>query len=499
MNYGNLLPKRYIMKRFLYILFSTVVLTSVQVSAGNIDVIRTGAAGDGKTDDTQAIQTAVDRCAESGGGTVTIPPGTYLTRPVEMRSGVRLHIETGATLFGSTELTDYGDAFPIPDGNRNQTSGLIWGRGLHDIAVTGGGTINGRGEHINFQHGNDSEGGPKRPKLIYFVECERVEVSGLTLRNSAYWVQHYEKCRDVTIRGLRIYSHCNHNNDGIDIDAANVLISDCLIDVEDDAICLKSDHETFCENVIITNCYTASNCNAIKLGTASNGGFRNIAVSNCVIAHASEDNIRHWSRHIANISADKTVISGIAVEMTDGGIIDGITFSNISMRDVQTPIFIKLGDRKRTYRNAPGILRNVSIRGITAIAESLIPSSITGIPGTMVENISLSDIQITCLGGGIRAMAERDVPERAGKYPENRMFGHDLPAVAFYVRHARGMHFDNIRVTVLKPDARPLFRLDDAHNIHIDRSQPTNMTPENFLHSTESDNIWIDGKIQADI
>lgn len=436
----------------------------------------------------------MDRCAAEGGGTVTIPPGAYLIRPIEMRSGVRLHIETGATLFGSTNLPDYDEAFPIPDGNRNQTSGLIWGRGLKDIAVTGGGVINGRGEHPAFQHGNDSEGGPKRPKLIYFVECERIEISGLTLRNSAYWVQHYEKCRDLTIRGLRIYSHCNHNNDGIDVDAVNVVISDCLIDVEDDAICLKSDHETLCENVTVTNCYAASNCNAIKLGTASNGGFRNIAVSNCVVAHASEDNIRHWSRHIANISAEKTVISGIAVEMTDGGIIDGITFSNISMRDVQTPIFIKLGDRKRTYRKAPGILRNVSIRGITAVAESLIPSSITGIPGTMVENISLSDIQITCPGGGTRAMAERDVPERAGKYPENRMFGHDLPAAAFYVRHAQGVRFDNIRVTVLKPDARPLFRLDDAHDIHIDRSRPENMIPENFLHSTESDNVWIDGK-----
>lgn len=478
------------MKNAVYILIFAILALPFQGSAGN--VIQTGAVGDGRTDDTRAIQAAVDRCAANGGGTVTIPPGNYLIRPIEMRSGVRLHLQTGATLLGSTQLSDYDGAFPIADGNRNQTSGLIWGRGLHDVAVTGGGVINGRGEHPNFQHGNDSEGGPKRPKLIYFVECERIEISGITLRNSAYWVQHYEKCRDVMIRGLRVYSHCNYNNDGIDVDAVNVVISDCLFDVEDDAICLKSDHETFCENVVITNCYAASNCNAIKLGTASNGGFRNIAVSNCVVAHASEDNIRHWSRQISNVSADKTVISGIAVEMTDGGIIDGITFSNISMRDVQTPIFIKLGDRKRTYRNAPGILRNVSIRGITATAESLIPSSITGFPGVMVENVSLSDIQISAPGGGTRAMTERAVPEHAGKYPENRMFGHDLPAVAFYIRHARDIRLDNIRITTSKPDARPLFWLDDTQNIRITGAWPEGVPRKKILNCRNCRNVRLE-------
>lgn len=138
------------------------------------------------------------------------------------------------------------------------------------------------------------------------------------------------------------------------------------------AICFKSDHPEFCENITVTNCVTASNCNAIKFGTASHGGYRNIAVSNCVVRRAAEDNIRHWSKQLEHISADVTVISGVAIEMVDGGIIDGITVSNISMRDVQTPIFIRLGDRHRTYRKEGGVLKNINISNIVATAESLI-------------------------------------------------------------------------------------------------------------------------------
>ncbi len=103
---------------------------------------------------------------------------------------------------------------------------------------------------------------------------------------------------------------------------------------------VSSDHPEFCENITVTNCVTANNCNAIKFGTASHGGYRNIAVS--IVLFAGQRKII-FVIGVNNISADVTVISGVAIEMVDGGIIDGITVSNISMRDVQTPIFIRLG------------------------------------------------------------------------------------------------------------------------------------------------------------
>ena len=98
----------------------------------------------------------------------------------------------------------------------------------------------------------------------------------VTLRNSAYWTQDYEKCNGVIVRGVKVYSHANWNNDGLDIDSRNVVVSDCYIDCDDDALCLKSDTDTPCENVTVTNCVLKSNCNAIKFGTSSYSGFKNV-------------------------------------------------------------------------------------------------------------------------------------------------------------------------------------------------------------------------------
>lgn len=467
---------------------------SAVAGATTIDITRRGAKGDGVTDNTVIVQKAVDECAEKGGGTVSVPAGTYRIRPVELKSGVNLHLEAGAVLLGSTRLADYDNAFPFKDGSMNQSSGLLYARGQQCISVTGAGTVDGQGGDKAFQFGNDADGAPKRPKIIYFAECRDVTVTGVTLRNSAYWVQHYERCDNVTIRGIKVFSHCNYNNDGLDIDAKNAIISDCYIDVEDDAICFKSDHADFCENITVTNCVTASNCNAIKFGTASHGGFRNIAVSNCVVRRASEDNIRHWSKQLEHISAEVTVISGIAIEMVDGGVIDGITVSNISMRDVQTPLFIRLGDRSRTFRKEGGVLKNVLISHIAATAESLMACSVTGVETACVENVSITDMQVTYPGGGTSAMVSRPVPEVEKVYPENRMFGHTLPAAGFYVRHAKNIRFTNVRFDALRPDARPLFFFDDVTDAELNGCKGLAPADARFIRTARSSGISADGR-----
>ena len=209
------------------VLFAISLLFSSSLIAGTIDVTKRGAKGDGVTDNTIIIQKAVDECSKKGGGTVLIPSGSYLIRPIELKSNVNLHLDFGTLLLGSTRLSDYDNAFPFKDGSMNQSSGLLFARGQKNISITGFGTIDGQGGNKTFQFGNDADGGPKRPKIIYFVECKGIVVTDVTLRNSAYWVQHYEKCEDVTIRGLKVFSHCNYNNDGLDIDAKNATISDC--------------------------------------------------------------------------------------------------------------------------------------------------------------------------------------------------------------------------------------------------------------------------------
>ncbi len=435
------------------------------LTAKTINIADAGAKADGKTDNTVIIQKAIDECSESA-GTVMIPEGRFLTRTLFVKSNVTLHLEFGAILLGDTDLQSYREALPKAKGLKSPA--LIYACGAENISVTGLGTIDGQGQHKNFQLGNDSESGPVRPKIIYFRECKNVRVQDVTLMNSAYWTQDYQDCDGVKISGVKVFSHANYNNDGLDIDSKNVIVSDCYIDCDDDALCFKSDTRQICENVTVTNCILRSNCNAIKFGTSSLSGFKNITVTNCVIQKASEDRIRKWHKTKPWLgTTDKTVISGIALESVDGGVMEGINISNIIMTDVQTPIFIRLGDRRRTVTKKISVLKDVIISNVIARSASLVTCSVTGVPGGVVENVLIRDVKVTSIGGGTQAQATQQVPENIKGYPENRMFGVVLPASGFYVRHAKNIRFDNVGFTTLNPDARPVFYFDDAKNIEI--------------------------------
>ena len=443
----------------IFLFFSTVII------AGTINIVDCGAKGDGVTDNTAIIQKAIDDCSKKS-GTVFIPSGKYLTRTLFLKSNVCLHIDFGAELLGSTDLKSYHNAFPKLKGK--ETPALIFARGVENIAITGLGTINGQGQHKNFQHGNDSDGGPKRPKIIYFIDCKNVRVQDITLINSAYWTQDYEDCDGVIIKGIKVYSHANWNNDGLDIDSKNVVVSDCYIDCDDDALCFKSDTKRVCENITVTNCVLKSNCNAIKFGTSSYAGFKNITVTNCVITKASEDHIRQWYRTEPWLgTTDKTVISGIALESVDGGNMEQIMISNITMSNVQTPIFIRLGDRRRTVTNHISTIKNISISNIIAETESKVACSITGVPGGIVENVDIRNVKLKIQGGGTQENIDEIVPEQIQSYPENRMFGVVLPASGFYVRHAKNVYFENIQIETKTDDVRPMFYFDDVTGYEI--------------------------------
>ena len=209
----------------------------------------------------------------------------------------------------------------------------------------------------------------------------------------------------VTIRGIKVYSYSNYNNDGIDIDSKNVLIENCLIESDDDGICLKSDLPVACENVTVRNCTIRSNCNAIKLGTSSYGGFRNIEISDCTVEAAPESPIYNWSELYdwGGIAQGISGLAGIAVECVDGGFLENVRIHDIDIEGVQTPIFVRLGDRNRKYSGEISRLRTVDISNVKAVASSRIACSITGVgdgdPG-IVEDITLKDIEILIPGGG---------------------------------------------------------------------------------------------------
>jgi hypothetical protein len=398
-----------------------------------VDVRDCGATPDGKTLCTRALQMAVDRCASAGGGTVYLPAGKWLSGTITMKSHVTLLLDAGCVLLGSTDPGDYPETRPAV---RSYTDAyvcqsLIAGEDLDDIAIRGSGTIDGNGAAFRWKEYQN------RPYLIRLVNCRDVLVEGVKLRNSAMWMQHYLACDRVRIVGITVWNHATYNNDGVDIDACHdVTISNCMIDSDDDALCLKSTLERACKNVTVSNCVLSSHANAIKMGTESNGGFQNITITNCTICSPRYSQVTYGCQR---------GLAGIALEIVDGGDLDGVVLSNIAMRGVTVPIFIRLGNRARPFK--PGMpkpevgrFRNVSLNNIVATGVSNVGCSITGLPQHPVENVTFRDIRIEFEGGGSRAEAGKQVPEKADSYPESTMFG-VLPAYGFYCRHARGLKF----------------------------------------------------------
>ena len=454
-----------------------------------INIMDMGAKPDSLTDNTSIIQSAIDQCFQEGGGKVVVPTGQYVTGTLYLKDYVELYLESGATLLGSTRPEDY----PKNElkAKKGKASALLYAYGQKNIAVTGRGTINGRGDSPIWQRGDNGKG---RPKIIYFIDCQDVLVEGITLTNAAFWVQDYLGCNYVKINNVKVYSYGNNNNDGLDIDSKNVVVSNCIIESDDDALCFKSHiPDRPCENITVTNCVLATNCNAIKFGTASHGGFKNISVTNCVIKRPVEDKIRQWHKSIEGIDSGHTVIAGIALESVDGGVMDQVNLSDIVMDGVQTPIFIKLGDRER-YNDVPSQLKNVRINNIVASNASLISSSITGFPGHYVENVTISNVHITYRGGGTEKHYQYEVPEKEGSYPENRMFGHYLPAYGFFIRHVKNLTLQNTTLSLAQPDQRSVIRMEDVDQVTI--SDLTADTPDGDVPPLEivhGKNVLISG------
>ena len=421
-----------------------------------------GAVSDTTVISTQAVQRAIDTCAGQGGGEVVVPAGNYTIGSIFLRSHVNLRLENGATLYGSTRIEDYTPVKTdyVSLRTHTPTIQLIYADGAENVSITGLGTIDGRGKAFPKLSWNDE--GITRPHLLRFIQCKDVTVSGVTLRNSGCWMQHYLACDRVRIHGITVYNRNNYNNDALDIDGCHdVVVSDMIADSDDDAITLKSTSPRLCEDVTISNCTVSSHCNAIKLGTETNGGFRNIIVRGITVKPSADQSTQFFG-YEGGIGH-----SAISLEIVDGVSMTNVDIADITIRGTQSPIFIRLADRARPYSPDVPVTGVGSISGIL-LHDILIDeagpagSSITGLEGHPVRDVELRNITIRHAGGQPITTAPED--EKRAEYPESTMWG-ILPAQGFWLNHTDGVRIKNLRVIPATPDARPAIVATDSQNL----------------------------------
>ena len=493
------------------LLFASVSFSQIRgapVDTAFYNVRNFGAKGDGKALDTDAVNKAIGSAAAKGGGTVYFPAGTYLCFSIRLKSNITIYLDNGATILAADPAVHKGK-YDLPEpnefdmyqdfGHSHWKNSLMWGIGIENFAIIGQGRIDGQGlsrrspgprrprsvgETPTSMANNVSPLGETSPltemdglgtKAIALKLSRNVTLKDFTIFRAGHFALLATGVDNLTIDNLRV----DTNRDGFDIDSCrNVRISNSFVNTpNDDAIVLKSSYalgfNRATENVTITNSQVSAFdlgtmldgtykttqefapdkdrvTGRIKLGTESNGGFKNIAISNINFVHCR----------------------GLAIETVDGGIIEDVSVSNITMRDITTaPIFIRLGKRQRAPEGTPvAKVRRISIDNVVVSgAHHEYASIIAGLAESPIEDIRLSHIRIHYNGGGTKADAERAIPESEKNYPEPSMFG-VTPAYGFYVRHARGITFDNVEVSFEKDDGRPAFFLDDVRKVEFFRT-----------------------------
>lgn len=450
--------------------FPIQVSANIVVTPAFYNVTDFGAKGDGLSLDTRSINATITAAVAKGGGTIYFPSGNYLTGSIHLQSNINLYIDRGAVIIAAPYDASTGYDLPEPEKNMFQDFGhshfhnsLIWGENLHDVGIIGGGKIWGKGLVRAMTQTL------KEPnKAISLLSCINVVLRDITIEHGGWFAILATGVDNMTIDNLKI----DTDRDGMDIDCCqNVRISNCTVNSpHDDGICLKSSfalgHARSTKNVTITNClvsgfkegtmldgtYQADQSIApigrIKMGTESNGGFQNISISNCVFDHCR----------------------GLALESSDGALLEDVVINNITMRDItNSPLFIRLNRRMRGPDSLQiGVCRRILISDVN-IYHARVDSTasiISGIPGHEIEDLELSNIHIYYNGGGTTEMAATKVPEFEINYPEPYRFG-PIPAYGFFIRHVKNLTLKDIHVSYQLPDERSPFILEDVKGAHL--------------------------------
>ncbi|WP_298537533.1 glycosyl hydrolase family 28 protein [uncultured Algibacter sp.] len=445
-------------EKILVVILSLLAVTSCKSIKKEYDVTEFGAVGDSLTINTTSIQKAIDACSKNGGGTVSISGGTYISGTIILKDNVTLYISEGTKLIGSSNPLDYQsiDTFIDATGQKRGNC-LIGSRNANNIGISGKGIIDGNGKsflsknlaakikELNLSESDKKSFGINRPFLLRFVKSSNILIQDINLKQPAAWTCHFYQSNNIQVNNINIYSHAHHNNDGIDLDSSyNATITNCQIDTGDDAICIKATSPLPTYNILVENCTLKSDWGALKFGTESMGDFHDIKIQNCKI--------------------HDTKGGGIKLLSVDGANIYNIDINNIKMNKVDMPIFIRLGERLRTYRDADkqdvGSIKSVNISNINATTQNLKNSRVSsptgifvsGTPNHKISSVSLENIAIT-LPGSEDNLILTPVEEQEKAYPEFSFFK-VLPAYGLYARHIDSIKVSNVTFKTTHKDIR---------------------------------------------
>ncbi len=405
--------------------------------AGTFNVRDFGAKGGQTNNDAPALQAAIDACHQAGGGEVVVPAGNYFTGKIFLKSNVTLKLENGATLWASGDNADY--TTPLPGGEPGGDHAyLLEAEDQENIAICGDGEIVGTGQADLGRR--EAESRTQMPEhrfgIIYLHHCRNVRLRDFNIHFSEAHTVVFNQCQDVWVDGVAILNNfLRTNTDGVDpISCTNVFIANCHIVAGDDCICAKTEHAAL-ENLVVENCVLESLAGAVKLGTSSSGDFRDIKVSNCVIRNSGV---------------------GLGLFIKDGGTVERLSFSNISiettsqatpinerLRNNIIPIYIDL--TKRSPRSPLSRVRDVSFDNIQIASDN--SSVIEGMTNCPIENLSLRDITIRVP----QAFDFSQRTKREGGSSTYRDENHTLfvrQPTYLALAHVHGLTVDNVRVLI---------------------------------------------------
>jgi len=408
------------------------------------------AAGDGLTDDTAAIQRAIDDVPD--GGSVLLSGGIFRSGTIKLKSGLTLWINHDAVLLGTRD--DAGYPTFTEDNPGGRLAGGVLSRALiaavdaDRVRIEGGGTVDGNGHKPEW----GIEGGVHRPALIALLRGSDTTIRNIHIANAATWAIVPAEVDGLLIADVNIDSNIYANRDGIDVvDSHGVLIERVNVWSDDDAICFKSYSAKGVDGatVRLSTVGRSERANGIKFGTASRGSFRNVVVEDVLIKHVDK--------------------AAIKVTSVDGSVVSNLAFRRITIGHALRAFFVVLG--KRTEASSmPRWVSGLAFEAVvgTQLAE---PTALSGqeLNGTThkLYGILLSNVRLT-VAGGVRN-SPREPAQYSGTYPEGNLWTGSTtpPAHGHFLRHVNGLTIRGSTTTAIGSDSRPPIAFRDVMDVNI--------------------------------